>query len=266
MRSFKLIGFFIVAVAGFFGAASLIEKEDKQLLGANQFMVITVQGQIVFQKTGDQMKRGDTYMKGVPLNFLTKEARAAIANKEDGRFVITGNKRGKVSMLPAANPISSRAGGLINIVDLKNHFEGKLAIVDRLELKIGSESFPQSEKSYFYVKYEHDGEVIPKKLAHDGDVLILDRKELYMIDGKEIPYEEKEMTLYYKGDEKTYKINKFTPVFLDGEDFKEECDLMFSSGNYDSEEEKLAAVTSLVQDFYGKPNHKNLKDWLAAKF
>lgn len=266
MRSLRILGLFVVLVGGFYVVMSVADTSDKSDLADNQFMVITVQGKIVYQKTGSEMNRGDTYLKGTPLEFITKQSRAAIANKRDGRFVITGNKKGKVSMLPAANPISSRAGGITNIVDLKQYFEGRLMIVDQMKVFVSKDGFPQSDSTYFYVKYEHSGEIIPKKLAHDGDRMIIDKKELFKVDGKEIPVEEKEMTLYYKGADKSYKINKFTPVFPEKEGLRSEVELLLKAGEYQTAEDKYNAVNSFVYDFYGRPDRKNLTEWLENEF
>lgn len=257
----------IASVTGLlFGLLSLSSDDSHSNLADNQYLVITVQGKIVFEQTGSEMKRGDTYLKGSPLNFITKTARAAIANKKDGRFIITGNKKGKVSMLPAANPISSRSGSLLNIVDLKNLFEGRLCILDQLRLKIGDEGFPQGEDAYFYVTYDYNGEIIPKKLGHDGEFLIIDKNELFKVDGKAIPVEEKEMTFYYKGVDKLYKISKFTPVFPDMEVLKEETILLLKAGDYVTDRDRIDHLSSFIEDFYGKPDIENLRVWLKKEF
>ena len=251
---------------GAYGILSVIDGQEESQLGANQFMVITVKGKIVFHKTGTALKRGDMYEKGVDLDFLTKTARAAIANEKTGRWVLTPNKKGQTSILPASNNLSSRSGGLLNLIDLKNYFKGRVLALDILKLPISAESFPQNEKEFFYLKYKYNKEVIAKKLSFDGDSLVFDRNEIFRVDGNPIPVEEKEMTLYYKGSEKTYKINKFTPVFPDLQELKTEVQTLIEHTPSKSAEEQLEEVGGFLNDFYGKTNRNNLRGWLMKEF
>ena len=212
------------------------------------------------------MQRGDTYITGTALSFLSTTSRAAVANKTDGRFVITANKKNKLTMLPAVNPVSSRAAGILNLVDLKNYFAGKLMIIEEAKYQIGETAFPQTDTSYFYVKYSYNGASIPKKLDHDGSQLIINKTELFKVDGKPIPIEEKEMTLFYRNEDKSYKITNFTPVFPDSEVLKEEIGFLFSSGSFETLESKYSAAVSFASEFYGKPERMNFYSWLDKEF
>ena len=246
---------------------SFSDEAKKVNLADNEFKVITVRGEIVFEKSGENMKRGDLYVKGTPLSFASNESRASVYNSNQGRYVLSGNTRGKLKILPATNNISTRSGALLNLVDLKNHFDGRYLIIKRQELQINQEAFPMNEDSFFYLKYEHQGELIPKKLRFEGDYLILDKEEIFKIDGEAIPIEEKEMTLYYRGAEKTLKINKFTPVFPDEEELKEEVGLILELRESDKTyEEKYNEGTSYLNEFYGRPYKPNLQDWLKVEF
>jgi hypothetical protein len=245
---------------------SFNDEKAKELDLTDKFNVINVQGRIIFKKSGEDMKRGDVYVSGTALNFMSKQARAAIASKNKGRYVLTGNSKGKVKMLPAVNNISSRSGALLNVVDLKKHFSDRYLVLKRSEVQIGQESFPMEGDQFFYLTYEYNDEKIAKKLRSEGSYLIFDRDEIYQIDGKPIPYEEKEMTLYYRRDGKGTKINTFTPVFPDMEELRAEVELLLATFDKESDDKKIEEVTGYLQEFYGNPHKDNLKSWLKAEF
>ncbi|MCB9224752.1 MAG: hypothetical protein H6582_11280 [Crocinitomicaceae bacterium] len=252
----------VIAIVSF----SFNDEKQKELESADKYSVINVQGRILFTKTGTDMKRGDVYVTGTDLDFLTKTSRAALASKSKGRFVITGNSKGKVKMLPAVNNISSRGGALLNIVDLKQHFSERYLILKRSEVQIGQEAFPMNDEEFFYLVYEYNGEKIAKRLRNEGSFLILDKDEIYQVDSKPIPYEEKLMTLYYRKDGKGLKINDFTPVFPDMNELKEEVDLLLSTFEKESDDKKIEEVTGYLHEFYGNPYKDNLNDWLKSEF
>jgi hypothetical protein len=241
------------------------EKKDN-LAETNKFNVINVQGLIKFQTSGEQMKRGDVYISGTKLSFADNISRAAIVNKSQGRFILTGNTKGKVKVLPAANNISSRSGALLNLIDLKKHFTDRYLILKRSEVQIGSSSFPMNKDNFFYLTYEHNGEEIAKKLRHEGDFLILDKDEIFKIDGEAIQVSEKEMKLYYREDGKGIKVNEFTPVFADNDLLVEEVSLLLQSFEGEADEKKIEEVAAHLIDFYGTPHKENLKSWLKAEF
>lgn len=265
---FKRI-FFIALLACFSiaGIFSLVSVEEKPWLpGAEEYKVIKVQGKIIFEKTGTDMKTGDVYISGTPLSFATNESRAAVISKENGRFVLSGNTKGKIKVLPAANNIDSRGGALLNIVDLKKHFEGRYLVIKRSEVQIGYDAFPMDKEHFFYVVYEHNGEKIPKQLSHEGDFLILDKDEIFKIDGNPIPVEEKEMTLYYRKDGKGWKINDFTPIFPDPVELKSEVNVLLEGMPSSSDSTKFKEVNAYLNEFYGAPHDNNLNTWLKAEF
>lgn len=243
----------------------LSSTDSKKLANTEKFNVINVQGRIIFKSSGDDMKRGDVYISGTKLNFTTNDARAAIVNKNKGRLILTGNTKGKVKVLPAANNISSRSGALLNVVDLKKHFSDRYLVLKRSEVQISKQAFPMNRETFFYLTYEHNGEEIAKKLRNEDDFLILDKDEIYKVDGKPIPYEEKQMTLYYRKDGKGMKINDFTPVFPESEELKEEVMILLNGLGDISEEEKIKEITGYLHDFYGTPHKNNLNDWLKAE-
>ncbi|MFT4601433.1 MAG: hypothetical protein ACI857_001613 [Arenicella sp.] len=264
MKRIILVTMAIVTIAT---CLSFLSDSDRaNIANANKFSVINVQGQVVFQSSGEEMKRGDVYVSGTKLNFASNVSRAAIVNKTQGRFVLTGNSKGKVKVLPAANNISSRAGALLNIVDLKKHFSERYLVLKRSEVQVSHKSFPMDKENFFYLTYEHEGEEIAKKLGSEGDFLILDKDEIFKIDGKAIPVEEKDMTLYYRKDGKGMKINQFIPIFADNDLLVDEVSLLLQSFEDEKDNVKIDEVTAHLIEFHGTPHKQNLKSWLEAEF
>ncbi len=244
-------------------------SNNKKYDRKSPFKVIRVNGKILFVKTNNEMKRGDTYVNGTPLKFLTQTAKAAIINPQKGRYVLQANTKGKVKVLPATSNVTSRAGALINQIDLQNHFSGKYLIFDEDVITIGSEAFPMDDKHFFYLKYNYNGEDIAKIIPHKENKIILNKEDIFKIDGKAIPVEEKEMTLYYRNDvdKKSYKINSFTPVFPDLDVLKVEVDMLISElGEGKTDEDEISEITSYLNEFYGQPQKESLYKWLEKEF
>lgn len=264
MKRLLTVGIFVFL--GVIFTFSLKGKEIKKLEEADKYTVVNVQGKIIFKKTGSEMKRGDIYVYGTILDFLSSSSRAAIINKSKGRYVLTGSTKGKVKVLPATNNISSRSGSLLNVVDLKKHFADRYLVLDNAEIQIGSGSFPMTDTSFFYLTYEHLGETIAKRLSFNGDKLILDKNEIFSVDGKSIPVEEKEMTLYYRNSGKGTKISSFIPIFPDLVDLKAEVSVILEMFDSESVEKKINEVTAHLTEFYGQPQKENLNSWLEKEF
>ncbi len=260
------------AISGLLGVGMLFSwvgtEEAVKLASTEKYNVIKVDGRIIFQKTQVDMKRGDIYVSGTPLHFTSLQSRAAIVSALSGRFVLSGAEKGQTNILPAANSISSRAGAMINMVDLKNHFSGRYLVIDKLELELNPETFPQNEGSFFYLTFKHEGEPAPihKLLPHNGDQLILDKNQIFMIDDKPIPVTEKEMTLYYRKDGASSLISTFTPIFPDTKELKEECNIIVNEYSTADAATKVKEVMAYLTEFYGTPQKENVESWMTIAY
>jgi hypothetical protein len=254
--------------AGVFGTISLISSNESEKLAAvDKYKVIKVDGKIVFEKTRADMKKGDVFLSGMALSFATPQSRAAVISSISGRYVLSASAKGQTKILPAANNISSRAGALINMIDLQNHFSGKYLVLGEMQLELGKEAFPMNENSFFYLSYVHNEEQIRKKLnATEDNKLILKQEDIFKIDGKAIPVEEKEMTLYYRNDGQSKKVSSFTPVFPENSDLKDEVAIILQEFENKDNKVKIKEVTSYLNEFYGSPQKDNLGAWLEKEF
>ena len=243
------------------------ETESRKLAGSDKYKVIRVDGRIVFQRTKADMKKGDIFLSGTELSFKTPESRAAVISSIKGRFVLSASEKGQTKILPAANNISSRSGALINLIDLQNHFDGNYLILDKMALEIGDQNFPMNEENFFYVSYQYEGERINKKLPYGaGNMLMLQKDEIFKIDGEPIPVQSTGMALYYRQGDSSKKISEFKPVFPNLDELKDEVQIIIDEFSDKSNEVKIQEITAYLGEFYGKPQKENLGAWLAQEF
>lgn len=254
----------------FFGAAAISlsfstgKKDDK-------YKVIKVNGTIVVKSSGKSLTQGDEFAPATALDFKTPDSKATVISPDKGRFILTDNRgNGKKSnLIPAMNNVSSRSGAILNLIDLKNQFSGKYVILDQLEVRIGKDAYPMNEGRFFYIEYIYKGETIAKKLNHRGDTLVIDEAELLKVDGNPIEAPDSpEMTLKYRIEEtnESMTISTFTPVFPDNASLKSEVQIIMEAVKSKSSADKADEVASYLNDFYGKPDKNNVKEWLIKEF
>lgn len=234
------------------------------------YKVIKVNGAIVVKKTGRQLAQGDVFMENTPLQFKTTDAKATVINGEKGRFVLTGqDAQSKTNLIPAVNNIASRSGAIINILDLQNQFQGTVCVIEQLRIKIAGSDFKMSKDNFFYLEYPYNGEKISKKLAYSGDTLIIDKTELYKVDGKAITAPDSPgMSLYFRNsaENKSQAISSFDLVFPNENDLKSEVNIILTEFKNKPAAEKTDEVISYINEFYGKPVKSNVEGWLAQSF
>jgi hypothetical protein len=238
----------------------------------DKFTVIKVSGNIVITRTGSPLDIGTAFEQNEDLLFKSTASRAAVINPQRGRYLLTSDnvadfRNSRSDFLPPSDKISARgAGAMLNVNDLKNYFEGNYVILDKVKIKLNPDVFPMNAKKYFYIRYSYKNETINKKLAYSADTLIIDKKDLLAIDGKQIPNPEiSEMKLMYMEEGLNYvstPVCAFTPVFPDFEQLKKEVLLISQQMKNKSYTEKFNEISSFINDFYGKPDEDNLKEWL----
>jgi hypothetical protein len=160
---------------------------------------------------------------------------------------------------------------LMTSTDLKNYFSEKLLIIDRMELKISNVLFPMNNNAFFFIRYMYNGVEINKKLPNKNDTLIIDKKDLYTIDGKPIPNPDiQQMSLYYyvtEGANSTATlISTFDPLFVDKTQIKGEVQVIISTMKGKSYEAIFGEVFDYVSGFYGKIEPAYLEEWLKEEF
>jgi hypothetical protein len=268
MKTISIVAGLALALA-LYGFTSTTNN-DPATPDEDKYKVIKVNGAISYKQSGKSLSQGDVFSPTQKLIFKTTESRAAVISRSKGRFILSAKANtSSSSLLPAMNNISSRAGALLNKIDLENHFKGNYLVLDRVELEISEKSFPMDANNFFYMQYTYNGETINKKLNNDGNKLIIDKSQLLKVDDKAIERADSpQMKLWYmKGAEKkSVKINEFTPVFPNLSELKVEMEIILSELDGKSEQEKIDESTAYLNEFYGKPQKESLETWLKGNF
>lgn len=266
MKKYSVLSVLAVIVVSFL-FSFIGETEATKLTGSDKYKVIRVDGRIVFIRTNADMKKGDVFLQGTTLKFKTQQSRAAVISSIKGRFVLSASEKGQTKILPAANNISSRDASLLNKKALEDHFKGKYLVLDRLTIEIGEKSYPMDENNFFYVMYDYEGTKVRKVLSSmEGNLLVLDKNEIYKIDGKPIEVDNKEMQLYYRKDGESFKISDFQPIFPDLDELKEEVQIIVDEFGSKSDEIKTKEINGYLSQFYGDPHVVNFYTWLENEF
>lgn len=103
-------------------------------------------------------------------------------------------------------------------------------------------------------------------MSYENNKLIIDKDEIFKIDGQAIPYDELAMTLYYRQGSSPVKISEFKPVFPNLDELKSEITIIRDEFADKSNEVQIQEITAYLAEFYGKPQKENLAIWLQAEF
>ncbi|HLW30381.1 MAG TPA: hypothetical protein VKX29_05955 [Brumimicrobium sp.] len=252
--------FYLIGSAFLFGL--LFTSADS---AKDEYKVIKVIGEIIYKSSGSPMGTGDVFSTETQIKFITDNARAAVISNLKGRFVLAPPSASqKTNLVPAVNSISSRSGAIVNALDFNKHFEGNYLILNKIEVPVSAENFPQNEHNFFFVSFSYEGEKIMKRLPIGDGVLILDQKQIFVVDGEEIPAFNTPMHLYYRDAElkENKALSSFNAVFPNQELLKKEVDVIIDEYKDATPEKQYEQVRGYIDEFYGKPFEPNLKEWL----
>src|SRR5690554_3009599 len=178
----------------------------------DEYKVIKVIGEILYKSSGNQMGTGDVFSTETQIKFVTENARAAVISNLKGRFVLAPpSATKKTNLVPAVNSISSRSGAIVNALDFNRHFEGDYLILNKIEVPVSPQNFPQNDKNFFFVSYEYEGEKIMKRLPVGEGNVVLNQDDVFVVDGKKIQPFTTKMVLYYR--DSNQKENKSLASF-----------------------------------------------------
>jgi len=242
------------------------------------FKVISVNGEILAKKANQKLQNGLEVKSDDNFSFIVPNSRAALINPDLGRVILTEqnvtNAFAKAAFAPAISTVKTRGSvdGIITTkMQLSSFFSENILIIDRLEIRISDMVYPMSEKGYFFIRYNYKGEEINKRLSFNSDTLVIDKKELYTIDGTPIPNPDvEEMKLYYYeivGDNaKAAFISSFNILFISNEQLKGEVDVIVSSLKGKPYDKILAEVSDHINSFYGTMEPSYIDSWLSKEF
>ena len=171
----------------------------------------------------------------------------------------------RANLTPSMSNISTRSGAILSKVDLSNLFSGDYVIIDKSYIKISPNTFKMDEENFFYIKYTYKDEDIHKKLDYISDTLIINKSELFTIDGWPItnPNITKMELLYMSKEKSSIEISSFNPVFPDSEELLSEIEVIIDNFKDKSMKEIINEVANYINEMYGKIDKTNVERWLA---
>ncbi|OIP01842.1 MAG: hypothetical protein AUJ98_03035 [Bacteroidetes bacterium CG2_30_33_31] len=238
------------------------------------FKVISVNGNIETTKSKVTLQRGVDVNSDERFSFGKPDARAVLINSKQGRVILTSqngkNAFSKAAFAPAMSGVSYR-GVTNNFSNLKDYFNGKILIIDNLDLKVDTSLYLMNEHSFFFIRYMFNGLEINKKLPFKNDTLMIEKSNLYSIDGKQIPnpdINELKLYFYVSGDTNSTAtfISTFDPFFVDKAQIHEEVQIIIESMINKSYNEIFAEIFDYLTTIYCKIDKLYLESWLKTEF
>jgi len=234
-----------------------------------EYKVIKVSGTIILEKDKSFLKRGSLFKDNDKLKFKTTNARAAVLKPGKGRFILKPNNSNtmyaRANLTPSMNNISSRGTGITSSIDLNKYFTGNFVILNQSVIKINLEQYEMNDENFFYIRYYYNNEEVNKKLSHRGDTLIIEKVDLFLVDGAPIPDSNiKNMKLYYRtqSTKESQLISSFQPVFPNTEELKQEVEMILKEIENQTEREKNIEVINYINEMYGKIDTYNVEYWI----
>jgi hypothetical protein len=240
------------------------------------FTVIKVSGNIVIERTGSSLGIGTSFPQNENLLFKVPESRAAVINPRIGRYLLTSEnvnefRNAKSNYLPSSGRMSTRSiEHVYNASDLAVNLKDDYLILNENKVLVDTVDYPMSDKKFFYISYDHNNKTINKKLSFDSDTLIIRKRELLTVDGKEMTAPDiKAMKLIYyvEGiDYSTKTVTFFNPVFPGIDTLKKEVKIILDQMKSKPYNDVLKEVKTFIREFYGGIDETDLRIWLKDNF
>jgi hypothetical protein len=239
--------------------------------GQENFKVIKVNGTIVLKAKGVSLETGTVFSDKEDLLFRSNDANAAVINPQRGRIIITSKSHNLAdassNYLPAMYNISKRGGLPEDPDDLQTIFSGKYVVLDKDAIFIDHNIYPMDKDHFFFLRYVYKGEEINKKLPFSSDTLIIDKKDLYTVDGKPIPSPDNTLIkLFYMNGASALPVAEFNLIFPDTEQLAEEVKVILDTYTEKNPSQKIFEINNYLVEEYGKVNHPSLLSWLEKTF
>jgi hypothetical protein len=209
-------------------------------MGQN-FYVIAARGNVKSKTKGKNLRSGDIIPLTDEVTFSEASDLLSLMTDEGARFVVAyPGKRFKKRKsqfplqevkLPGAPATFPVDPVLASIEDAKLFFSTRpfVFLGPDSRLKVNKKVFPLSRALFFYMNYDFKDDNIDKKIDFKGDTLIMIKRNLFKIDGKEVDgkFAENFKFYYYNQPKnKHHFLGKMTPYFPVDERLKEETDVI----------------------------------------
>ena len=252
---------------------------------AQQYKVIKIKGSV--KVNGKELVQGQnvTINPADKISFSPSNSAAMVFSNSQGLAALYDEETKKTKTVKSivegkvqayfklsTKTTGTRAGEMVTLLDLQNHFgrDNYLVLGGEIRLKINPRNFPMNDERFFVISYNYEGEAEPinKMLSSDGVMLIINREEIYTIDGKAADHTKvSDFKLsYYKSDtDEMQAVSSFHPVFPDDSELTEEVqglvDALRAGGKTD--EQIKDEVSNYLSATYGKPDKDNLREWMS---
>lgn len=208
----------------------------------NTFDITRVNGKITNLKTGKEVASGDILNADDQLLFESMDSYAIAIGSNMGRFqikLIDADRNAEQPMLTAtvveaARPTKMRNLMLVRfdpsekeISDLKQYFgSDKFSVIgDNIDIPISAKTYPLSDDKFIVFYYKVDNKPVQKKIGFAEQTLLLEKDKLTSssagtLSGNEIA--NLAVYQYEKTSRSSQEITRFTLVFVDKEELKNE--------------------------------------------
>jgi hypothetical protein len=233
------------------------------IASGQEYVVLHVKGSITKSNSNTELKPGDTMSADEKIEFGTADAMAAVLHPEKGKYVLkttspdNSSKNDLIYLIsnvlsPVSGNMSTRSGGINNVLDFRKYFEeGPFVWAGNvLKIEVSENNFPINASHFFFLNYSYQGEEINKKLKSEKAKIIFERNEVFKIDGQ--PVDEDEVNnyklFYYNSiNEQSSLVANIDFVFV------EQNVLEYIYEAYDKyEKEPLTSIAGLFTEMYGK--------------
>jgi hypothetical protein len=124
-----------------------------------------------------------------------------------------------------------------------------------------------NDTCFFYINYSFNGEEINKKLPFDNEMLLLDRNNIFKVDGKSIEHQSRtKVKIGYFSGSQSLTINEMFLIAPEMEALSKEIEIIIKQNEKKSSTELLDDIVAYATEFYGKADREQMKNWLEQKF
>jgi hypothetical protein len=240
----------------------------------DNFKVIKVNGTIVLKQKNISLETGTVFSAKEDLLFRNEDATAAVINAQRGRLIITNSNHDLSSAssnyLPSMSNISTRGGTLTtltNIAELQNLFAGRYVVLDKCSIVLDETGLPLNTDHFFFLRFIYKGEEINKKIGYRNDTLIIDKKNLYSVDGNPITSPDNtSVKLFYRRGSESLQVSDFELIFPNMNQLNKEVKIIIDEVKTKPYKEQINEVNAYINDFYGKVYMPNLLSWLDINY
>lgn len=253
-----------------------------QVLGQNLY-VIAARGNIKSQIKGKNLRSGDVIPANDELIFTDETDKLSVISEEGVRYIARYPRKrfrkrknqfpfqeiktlGTVGQFPVDPPIT-------NVEETKKFFSDSSFVFlgPDTRLKVHKKLFPMSRALFFYINYDYKEDNIDKKIDYKADTLILIKRNLFKIDGKEVDGKFAEnYSLYYYSQPKNKHtfLGKMKPFFPVDERLKEETDVLTTRLRQKgaTNDVVIKELAGFINQHYGTVISNDFSQWIVETY